>query len=245
MIEIPWGEWVILLLIFAVAALAQGILGFAFGIVAMTLLPFVMEFRDAVMLLAVLNAVLMSFALYWQRSSFRWGDARYLLIGALVGIPIGSYLVGTLSDRVLYIILGGSMLYISVSHFLTRNKTARPISHGQELMVGTASGLLAAGFNMGGPPLVAYIYSREWSLAQAKAVLASCFVVTGVSRLGFIGLSGVNLPAILKLAATLILPTIAILWIGIKIGHRVPQRWLRPGVFVYLGIVGAYYLLFR
>jgi uncharacterized membrane protein YfcA len=245
MIEIPWGEWAVLLLIFAVAALAQGVLGFAFGIVAMTLLPFVMDFRDAVMLLAVLNAAVMLFALYWQRSSFRWGDARYLLIGALIGIPAGSYLVGTLSDRVLYLILGGSMLYISISHFVRRNQTARPVAHGQELLIGTASGLLAAGFNMGGPPLVAYIYSREWSLAQAKAVLASCFVVTGVSRLGFIGLSGVDLPAILKLAATLVVPTVVILWAGIKIGHRVPRQWLRPGVFVYLGIVGLYYLLFR
>ena len=88
MIEIPWGEWIILLLIFAVAALAQGVLGFAFGIVAMTLLPFVMDFRDAVMLLAVLNAAVMLFALYWQRSSFRWGAARYLLIGALVNVLV-------------------------------------------------------------------------------------------------------------------------------------------------------------
>ena len=89
MSELPWGDWSLILLIFAVSAFAQGVMGFAFGIVAMTLLPLVMGFKDAVALLAILNAGVMLFALYLQRSSFRWGDARNLVIGSLIGIPVG------------------------------------------------------------------------------------------------------------------------------------------------------------
>lgn len=245
MIEIPWSMAGMILVIFAVSAFAQGILGFAFGIVAMTLLPLVLGFKEAVTLLAILNAAVMLFALYWQRSSFCWGDARNLLWGALIGIPIGAWLVGALSERVLYLGLGATMLAISINHFLNRRNVARQPLGLWEFPIGTASGILAAGFNMGGPPLVAYIYSRDWKLDQAKAVLASCFVVTGLSRLGFLGLTGVSLPPLFKLAGVMLAPTVLALWIGIRIGHRVPQRWLRPGVFAYLGGSGAYYLLSR
>ncbi|MFM1850471.1 MAG: hypothetical protein RIS54_155 [Verrucomicrobiota bacterium] len=238
-------EFFAVLLIFAVSALAQGILGFAFGIVAMTLLPLVLGFRDAVILLAVLNAAVMSFALFWQRASFRWGDARFLLIGSLIGIPIGAYLVGALPERVLYVLLGGTMMAISANQFIRRRSGPKSSKPAWELPVGLASGVLAAGFNMGGPPLVAYIYSRDWALDQAKAVLASCFMVTAFARLGFLGMSGVSLPDIFKMAAVILLPTVAMLWLGIKVGHRIPQRWLRPGVFVYLGMMGVLYLFKR
>jgi uncharacterized protein len=245
MSDVTWGEWNLILLIFAFSAFAQGVMGFAFGIVAMTLLPWVMGFKDAVALLAILNAGVMVCALYWQRSSFRWGDARNLVIGSLVGIPIGAYLVGALPERLLFIGLGAIMVAISINHFIKRKAATQPPMGKAEVIVGAASGILAAGFNMGGPPLVAYIYSRNWKLDQAKAVLASCFVVTGVSRLAFLGLTGVPLPGLFKLAAIMLIPTVLMLRIGIKVGQSVPQHRLRPAVFAYLGFVGAYYLLIR
>ena len=245
MSELPWGDWSLILLIFAVSAFAQGVIGFAFGIVAMTLLPLVMGFKDAVALLAILNAGVMLFALYWQRSSFRWGDARNLVIGSLIGIPVGAYMVGALPERILFIGLGATMVAICINHFVKRKQAAQPPLGKSAVFIGAASGILAAGFNMGGPPLVAYIYSRDWKLDQAKAVLASCFVVTGISRLAFLGLTGVQLPALFKLAAIMLTPTVLVLWLGIQIGHCIPQLWLRPAVFAYLGLVGLYYLVLR
>lgn len=246
MSEFPWSEAGLVVLIFIVSGIAQGILGFAFGIVAMTMLPAVLGFRDAVTLLALLNAAMMILATYWQKSAFRWSEARKLIIGALIGIPIGALMVGTLPEQLLYIILGVTMLAISLSHFIRRKHAAGspPATH-WEIPVGIASGILSSGFNMGGPPLVGYVYARNWPLQQIKAVLASCFLVSGVTRLLFIGVTAGALNKTLLLAGLSLIPAGAALRLGISLGHRAPQQWLRQGVFIYLGLTGVFYLLHR
>ena len=107
------------------------------------------------------------------------------------------------------------------------------------------AGILAAGFNMGGPPVVAYAYSRTWTADQAKAVLAAIFVVTAVSRLFFIGYTGEDLNLVLSLTAILAIPIAVILRIGISVGRKVPHEFLRPIVFAYLAIVGVYYVFWH
>lgn len=245
MAELPWETFSIILLIFVVAAMTQGVMGFGFGIVAMTLLPFTLGLKDAITLIAILNAIMMVLSLYWQKGSFQWGEARNLLIGASLGVPIGIYLVHALPERTLIIILGATMLYVGVSFFFTQHRKGRPRINRAEIPIGLFSGMLAAGFNMGGPPVVAYAYSRNWAAEQAKAVLSSIFMVTGVSRLFFIGFTSEDLSLILWFAAMLVIPTAMILRLGIGLGRRVPHEFLRPIVFAYLAIIGIYYLLWH
>ncbi len=244
MFVVPWEIYSLALLIFIVAAMTQGVMGFGFGIVAMTLLPFVLGLKDAITLLAILNAITMILALFWQNRSFQWKEARNLLIGAAIGIPIGVSLVHLLSEQILITILGATMLYVAISYFFTRHRKERPRLHRWEILIGAFSGTLAAGFNMGGPPVVAYAYSRQWTADQAKAVLASIFMVTAVARIFFIGFTSEDLSLILWLSAALVIPTAAVLRLGIGLGRKMPHEFLRPVVFAYLAVVGVYYLFF-
>jgi len=172
---------------------------------------------------------MMLLALYWQK-------------GALIGIPIGAYLVYVLPEQILFWLLGATMVYVAIDHFRQRRQPDREISLKWETAIGGFSRVLAAGFNMGGPPIVAYAYSRPWSIDQAKAVIASVFVTTGIGRLFFLGFTGNDLPKVLWLAAVLMIPSAIILRLGIALGRRIPHTALRPAVFAYLGLVGAYYL---
>jgi uncharacterized membrane protein YfcA len=235
-------EFTALLLVLATSILVQGLMGFGFGIVAMTLLPLLLGLKDAVTLLALLNAVMMMLSLHWQKRAFRWHDARFLIWGALAGVPLGALMVGVLSEQVLLVILGVTMVGVSLDHFLRRHPAGKARQPKLEFPLGIGSGILAAGFNMGGPPVVAYAFSRNWTGEQAKAVLASIFVVSGISRLFFIGLTGVNLSKVLWLAALLLVPTALVLRVGIALGRRLPHALLRPVVFAYLGAMGVFYL---
>lgn len=242
MLAAPWVELALIFLIFVVSAMTQGIMGFGFGIVAMTLLPLVMGLKDAVTLLAMLNAVMMVLSFYWQKRAFSWRDARYLMIGGLIGLPIGGYMVHALPENILLGILGAAMLYVGIEHFVTRHLSAKKPIGRWEIPVGVFSGITAAGFNMGGPPIVAYAYSRNWTVEQAKAVIASVFMTTSLCRLPLVGLTAVDLPKTLRLATTLVIPTAIILRIAIGLGRRIPHEFLRPVIFAYLGLVGLYYL---
>ena len=245
MLDIPWEAFSIILIIFILAGMTQGVMGFGFGIVAMTLLPLTMGLKDAITLLAIMNAIMMCLSLYWHKSSFQWGEARKLLIGASVGIPIGVYIVAVLPERILIIILGASMLFVGINYFFTRHRKARPRIGPAEYPIGMFAGILAAAFNMGGPPVVAYAYSRTWTVDLAKAVLAAIFVVTSVSRLFFIGYTGEDLHLIFSLTAILVIPIAIILRLGISIGRKVPHEFLRPIVFAYLAVIGVYYVFWH
>ena len=242
MFVVTWEEFSLIMLIFVVSAVTQGIMGFGFGIVAMTLLPLAMGFKDAVTLLAILNAVMIVLSLYWQKRSFNWKDARHLMIGGLICIPIGGFMIHALPENLLLSILGATMLFVGIEHFVTRNRSTKESIRLWEIHIGIFSGITAAGFNMGGPPIVAYVYSRKWNLDQAKAVIASVFVTTSLSRLPLIWLTAVDLSKTLWLAAALVIPTAIILRIAIGLGRRIPHEFLRPVIFVYLGLVGIYYL---
>ncbi len=242
MFVVSWEEFSLIMLIFVASAMTQGIMGFGFGIVAMTLLPLAMGFKDAVTLLSILNAVMMVLSLYWQKNAFNWKDARYLVIGGLIGIPIGGFMIHALPENLLLSILGGTMLFVGVEHFVTRHRSAKEPIGKWEIPIGIFSGITAAGFNMGGPPIVAYAYSRKWSIDQAKAVIASVFATVSLCRLPLIGITAMDLPKTLWLSAYLIIPTAILLRIAIGLGRRIPHEFLRPFVFIYLGLVGIYYL---
>ncbi len=242
MFAVSWEEFSLIMLIFVVSSMTQGIMGFGFGIVAMTLLPLAMGFKDAVTLLSILNAVMMVLSLFWQQRVFNWRDARYLMIGGLIGLPVGGFMIHVLPENLLLGILGGTMLFVSIEHFVTRDRSAKKPIGAWEVPIGMYSGITAAGFNMGGPPIVAYAYSRNWNLDQAKAVIASVFAVTSLGRLPLIGFTAMDLPKILWLSAMLVIPTASILYFAIGLGRRIPHEFLRPIIFSYLGLVGTYYL---
>lgn len=242
MLFVSWEELSLILLIFVASAMTQGIMGFGYGIVAMTMLPLLMGLKDAVTLLSILNAAMMLLSLYWQKKAFKWKDARHLMIGAFIGIPIGGVMIHYLNEDLLLGILGATMIYVGINHFLTRHRKAQKALKIWELPIGIFSGVLAAGFNMGGPPIVAYVFSRDWTVEYAKAILASVFVTTSLSRLFIVGLTGEDLPKILWLSAAVVIPSAIVLRIGIGVGRRIPHEFLRPTIFVYLTIVGGYYL---
>jgi uncharacterized protein len=233
------------LLLLALSGMVQGITGFGFGIAAMSLLPHLTDLQTASAVVAVTTLLVIFTTLH--STGLNWKDFRTyraFLIGSLVGTPIGVYCLILVDQKLLLVLLGCMMVAFSANELIIKRYKAVPVPHQLGFPLGCFSGALAGAFNMGGPPAVAYVYSKTECVNTAIASLQIIFFVNSVGRLAFMGGTGLITRDVLMVSLLALLPIAAAVWGGRKLAGKVPDTLIRKGVFVWLGIAGIGFVVF-
>lgn len=234
-----------LLLVIAVLALAgfvQGLTGFGFGMTAMSLLPSIMGLvtAQAVVTLTSTAACLLMAAVTLR--DVPWSNLRWLWLGTVAGVPLGFSLIESLPRGIVTRVLGLLLCSVVVFEFLMARRTSWRWPRWLEPLVGLASGTLTGAFNIGGPPLIAYIYSQPWSKEKHVAGITAVFLSGGLIRVALL-LSYNELPSeAWSSAGWALAPMMAAIVFGNRLLRRIPQKQLRAGVFVVLFVLGSRYL---
>jgi uncharacterized membrane protein YfcA len=243
---------ILVALIMATAAFVQSVSGFGMALVAVALLPLVMDdLKDAIALVAVFNLFVSTLTLFWNRSSFSWKAARPLVIGMIIGIPIGFYFLHSMDSTILIRILGGVLVLIALSDVIMSRKAHYSLPTWSAWPFAIFGGVIGGAFNVGGPPIVAYTYSQNWSKTQVVAVLQSVFLFAGFFRNGLMvardittsGKSDWSWNLVINFSVSVPLAVLAI-YLGKKSLDRIPQNILRATVFNFIFIRGDKYLFF-
>lgn len=167
--------------IIGLAAAVQSLAGFGFALVAIALLPFFLELQVAIPL--VLITSLFSSIWLWihYRDSFDWREIVPLVVSALVSIPIGLVGLHYVPEEMARKILGAFIvLYVAydILRLVTPFLDTPPLKSPRwAYLFGGLSGFLTGAFTTGGPPLVMYANSKEWSPEQFKGNLPGVYVV--------------------------------------------------------------------
>jgi len=235
----------------ATAAFVQSVSGFGMALVAVALLPLVMGLKEAIALIAVFNLFVSTLTLFWNRSSFSWKAARPLVLGMMIGIPLGFYFLHSTDSTILIRILGCVLILIALSDFIMSRKSQYSLPTWSAWPFAIFGGVIGGAFNVGGPPIVAYTYSQNWSKTQVVAVLQSVFLIAGFFRNSLMiardlttsGKSDWSWNLVINFCAAVPLAIIAI-YIGKKCLDRIPQKILRTTVFTFIFIIGTKYLFF-
>ena len=90
--------------IFVLAGLVQGMIGFGFGMVSMSLLVMVVDIQTAVLLVAIFSLIVEVQILYKTYQFINWRHASFLVTGAMLGAPIGVYLLSHINPTILLFI---------------------------------------------------------------------------------------------------------------------------------------------
>ncbi len=232
------------ILILALAGFTQGMTGFGFGLVSMALLPLFLPFKDALVVVAVLNVPVCLLTLYANRRHVQWRRGLALALGSCVGVPIGFYLLVRLDGPLLLRILGGLLCAFALHELLLARRHPLRFPAWSGFPVGLLSGGIGGAFNVGGPPVIAYVYAQPWTKEEIVAVLQLVFGSSALLRLAFVGHSGLLHRELGQLSLLALVPLVAgILAGGARLLHRVPLRPLKLAVFLSLLVLGAKYLL--
>ena len=179
--------WILLLavaLTMTASGFVQSALGFGYAIVALAILPYVLDIRAAnvVVSLSVILPTILAVRAY--RNEIDWSAVAYSLVGALVGLPIGLFIFSTINPDWLVRGTGVAILLLALDGPKSRRTDAeqQDSSRWWSAVAGGASGLLSGSIGMGGPPVVAYAVRQPWTPNRMRAFLVTFLLISAICR---------------------------------------------------------------
>src|SRR5262249_1742929 len=139
------------------ATLIRSTFGFGEALVAVPLLALRMPVTVAAPLAALLSVLIAAVVIAqdWRQGHVR--SALGLIGAALLGIPLGAWLLVRGNDHLVKALLGGVIIAFSIYSLSGRSPLRLDRDHrGWLLGCGFLSGILGGAYGMNGPPLVVY-----------------------------------------------------------------------------------------
>jgi len=225
--------------IFFLAGLVQGLIGFGFGLVSMSLLVLIVDIKTAVPLVAVFALLTQVQLLVTLYSDIYWKHARMLIIGSVIGAPIGVMILRDINGGLLLFVLGIILILYAILSWrghITMQKEINPVFGS---FVGLIGGILGGALNTSGPPAVIYASAQPWLKNQIISTLQIYFFSTTAVQLVTLAATGILGKDTLLLNLKLFPMVLLGVAIGFTIYKRLDQekfkKWMFGGVLI-LGI---------
>jgi uncharacterized protein len=234
-------NWPFLAFALICAGFVQGLSGFGFGLVSMSLMPFVISVKQAAAISTIFSllATVATFIRHFRDYNWRLGLA--FLICVCSGVPVGVYFLDRASEKVLLRVLGVMMLLFAGREFLLSSQP-KAIPRFLTVPLGLFSGVLSGAFNLGGIPTAAYAYSHPWTRGQVMAFLQVMITVSSLLRIVFYKKFGMLQEFSLLNGLLLLVPLYLAIWLGHFVMTKVAPKHMRRAVFGFIGVAGLYYL---
>ncbi|QFU14770.1 sulfite exporter TauE/SafE family protein [Microvirga thermotolerans] len=200
------------LLLTGVAAYAQTLTGFAFGLITMggVGLTGLLSLPDAAMIVSVLTLVNATQMLLKGWRDVAWREFGLVMAASVPLLFLGywllEWLAGTRAD-LLRLILGIVIVVSSLQLARKPEPLAQRSNAASFLFFGAVAGLMGGMFSTAGPPLVYHFYRQPMSLVRVRETLVAVFALNAVFRIGLVAASG-DLPAGTTLSGLLAVPVV-------------------------------------
>ena len=230
-------DWAACAFIMAAASLVLGLAGFGNALVAMAFLPYFMPPATAIAVLTIYTIVFAIAIFVPVRQHLAPGGVAYLLVGTVLGTPLGVWILVTVSASTLNRIIGAVLVVVVLLEWAgvyPERLTGRRWGLGAGLFAGMAGGAVG----MPGPPVVLYSTTQGWSPRTIKANLQVFFFVNQVVILAGYWWAGLLTRDVWRLSASFALPAAAGTALGILLFTRVDHARFRQVVFAVLLVSG-------
>lgn len=227
-------------LIAAVAFLAasiQSLTGFGSALVAMGLLPALIGLASAAPLVALLTGTIETALLLRYRQSIRWGAIGRLIVGLLVGSPIGIWGLRLAPERPALAALGILISAYCLYGLLTP-KLPRLVHPGWAYPFGFLAGVLGGAYNTSGPPAVLYADTQRWGPTEFRANLQGLFLVSDAAVIVGHALAGNLTSSVWRAYGICLIPLLAGILLGGALGGRLGPAAFRKITLAFLFLVG-------
>lgn len=179
----------------ALAAVAQSVTGFAFGLILVGLNSVLQLFpvTDAANVGMVLGLISIGTALRGRRGALDWTILRPTCVGGVFGTVAGVALLAWLSASVvvaLQLLLGIAIVGCAGLMFLRVTRLKQTSSNASFAFYGTISGLLGGLFVASGPPLAFQFYRQPIAVEAMRETLIVAMGLTALLRLALVLTSG-------------------------------------------------------
>lgn len=232
---------------------ALGITGSGGAIIAVPLLAYGigLSAHDAILvsLASVFITAILGTLQRVRKRLVAYPEVGIMILGSIVGSPIGALLNHHFSERLLMILFSAMVLVIAgvTWHRIDRNhlqQTAIALKHQYYKLVfaGCITGVLTGLFGVGGGFLIVPVLVTIGRLPINKAMASSLAVISiasGISLLSHI--SSINIPLI-KIMGLFLIGSILGMFIGYRVTQNMSVNNLQRLFAIFLALIGGYIL---
>jgi uncharacterized membrane protein YfcA len=230
-------EWAACALVMGAASLVRGLAGFGIALVGMALLPYFMPPATAIAVLTIYTVFFVIAIFVPVRRHLTPRGVAYLLVGTVLGTPLGVWILVVVSGSTLNRIIGAVLVVVVLLEWAGVNPE-RLNGRRWALGAGLLAGVTGGAVGMPGPPVVLYSTTQGWSPQTIKANLQVFFFVNQVVILAGYWWANVLTPDVWRLSASFALPAAAGTALGILLFKHVDHASFRRVVFAVLLVSG-------
>ncbi len=225
-----------------VAAFAQIIVGFGFGLLSMPIMTLAVPVSRAV----VVSTLLGMMTTAWQTWHLR-GDAdrplvRRLSLAAFAGMPLGLWILNVVTDRALRLTLGISIL--TATALLIARIDLHHVGRGFDVVTGFVSGVLNTSLSTNGPPLAFNLQARQLPPHRFRATISAVFFLSNIVGLTLFILDSRITRGGLNAAAIAVPAWLSGQLLGWPVRTRLNSDHFRRLVVALLALAGATTIVF-
>src|SRR5262245_33354361 len=186
-------DWEVLALSSAaifLAAIVRGFSGFGFSLLAITAISLILPVAQIVPSIFLLEvaASLNLIPSIWRE--IHWRSLRWLMVGYVIGLPFGGYVLIHAPAAPAQIALG--IFVIGTATLMLRGfRLDRTPGAAASTGTGVASGLLNGAFGTGGPPVVLFYFSTPGAAAIGRASVIAFWLFTDVLGVSYFAWQGI------------------------------------------------------
>ncbi|MEO8772733.1 MAG: sulfite exporter TauE/SafE family protein [Gelidibacter sp.] len=163
------------------ATLVRSTFGFGESLVAVPLLILFIPIEIAVPLSVLISIFIAAIIVVQDGKEIHFNSAKWLIIFAALGIPIGLFLLIYGNESTTKALLGLLLILYSGYSLISKNTFKLKTDHKMWLFVcGFLSGILGGAYGLNGPPLVIYGNLRGWTAKNFRATLQAYFLPASI-----------------------------------------------------------------
>lgn len=169
-----------------IATLVRSTFGFGESLIAVPLFILFLPVEVAVPLSVLLSILIALMVVVQDHRHIHFHSAKWLILCAVPGIPIGLLVLVYGSESVIKVCLG-ILITLYALYSLFGKKSLHKSHHPKRWLIlcGFLSGILGGAYGLNGPPLVVYGHLKRWSATHFRATLQAYFLPA--SLIGVIG----------------------------------------------------------
>lgn len=225
-----------ILTIVFIATLVRSTFGFGESLIAVPLFILLIPIEIAVPLSVLISILVAAIVVVQDRKQIHFRSAKWLIIFAVLGIPIGLFLLVYVNENIIKMILGILIILYSVYSLVSKHNFKLETDNKTWLFIcGFLSGVLGGAYGLNGPPLVIYGNLRNWTAKNFRATLQAYFLpasMIGMFGYWYNGLWNSTVSHYFLISIPVIIPAI---FLGRYFNHQLKDRAFLK--YIYIGLI--------
>ncbi len=223
------------------ATLVRSTFGFGESLIAVPLLILFLPIEVAVPLSVLLSILIAVVVVIQDHAKIYFRSAKWLILYAIPGIPIGLMLLVYGSDFWNKLVLG--VLIVSYSFYALFARNPKKPQTDQRFWLfacGFLSGVFGGAYGVNGPPLVVYGNMKRWGASHFRATLQAYFFVASTLSVFGYAYKGLITQAVLIDFLYAIPAAIPAVFLGRYLNNRLESELFYRYIYIGLAIVGGF-----